>query len=274
MGHMPISEDAASAAVEAERQRIAALLEDRLVESLALLLAQANAYEHALTGHPQARAALSVLASLARRVLQQVRDLEADLYPQVLETLGLEPALESLVSQIIRTHGVQIRLTVERLPERPPHGIELALFRAVQAALDRAVHHARASRATLALHWHDPHLRLTYTDNGIVNAPLDTQRAACDRIEALGGHTAISLSATGSLDLIIHVQIEPPITLTPREIDVLHLLAEGLSNKAIAEKLTISPRTVNFHLDHVYAKLGVSSRTEAIIAAQRMGLLQ
>jgi DNA-binding NarL/FixJ family response regulator len=53
--------------------------------------------------------------------------------------------------------------------------------------------------------------------------------------------------------------------------EVIQLLAEGLSNKEIAGLLFISPRTVNFHLDNIYSKLGVSSRTEAVIYALRHG---
>ena len=50
---------------------------------------------------------------------------------------------------------------------------------------------------------------------------------------------------------------------------MLQLLAEGMSNKEIAQALVITPRTVNFHLDNIYSKLGVSSRTEAAIYALR-----
>ena len=51
----------------------------------------------------------------------------------------------------------------------------------------------------------------------------------------------------------------------------VRLLAEGLSNKAIAGALGISARTINFHLDNLYVKLGVTSRTEAAIYALRQG---
>jgi LuxR family maltose regulon positive regulatory protein len=56
--------------------------------------------------------------------------------------------------------------------------------------------------------------------------------------------------------------------------EVLQLLAEGFSNKQIATRLTITPRTVNFHLDHIYAKLSVNTRTEASIAAMRLGWIK
>jgi DNA-binding NarL/FixJ family response regulator len=61
--------------------------------------------------------------------------------------------------------------------------------------------------------------------------------------------------------------------LTPRELDVLQLLAEGLPNKAIARRLGISEHTVKFHLDAVLGKLDAHSRTEAVTRAARLGLI-
>jgi non-specific serine/threonine protein kinase len=52
--------------------------------------------------------------------------------------------------------------------------------------------------------------------------------------------------------------------LTTRERQVIELVAEGLPNKAIAARLGISARTIEGHLNHVFAKLGVSSRTELV----------
>ncbi len=61
--------------------------------------------------------------------------------------------------------------------------------------------------------------------------------------------------------------------LTPRELEVLAMLAEGLGNKRIAARLAISEHTVKFHLASVYAKLRVSTRTEAVTAGVRRGLV-
>ncbi|HIE38511.1 MAG TPA: response regulator transcription factor [Anaerolineae bacterium] len=63
-------------------------------------------------------------------------------------------------------------------------------------------------------------------------------------------------------------QVEP---LTPRELDVLRLTAQGLTNRAIGHQLGISHRTVQGHLASIYGKLGVSSRTEAVTEAVRRG---
>jgi two-component system, NarL family, nitrate/nitrite response regulator NarL len=61
--------------------------------------------------------------------------------------------------------------------------------------------------------------------------------------------------------------------LTPRELEVLRLLAEGLPNKTIAQRLDISEHTVKFHVNAVLGKLGVGSRTEAVVRATRLGLI-
>lgn len=61
--------------------------------------------------------------------------------------------------------------------------------------------------------------------------------------------------------------------LTPRELEVLQLLAEGLPNKAIARRLDISQHTVKFHVNAILGKLGAQSRTEAVVRATRMGLI-
>jgi DNA-binding NarL/FixJ family response regulator len=64
--------------------------------------------------------------------------------------------------------------------------------------------------------------------------------------------------------------VEP---LTPREREVLALLAQGLANKAIAERLGVSDRTAKFHVNAILGKLGARSRTEALVLAARLGLV-
>ncbi len=61
--------------------------------------------------------------------------------------------------------------------------------------------------------------------------------------------------------------------LTPREVEVLALVGEGMSNKTIARRLGISAHTVKYHLEAVFTKLGVRSRAEAVTRGLRRGLL-
>ena len=69
---------------------------------------------------------------------------------------------------------------------------------------------------------------------------------------------------------IAHPLIEP---LTDRELEVLHLLAGGASNQAIADALIISLGTVKAHISHILGKLDARNRTEAVLRAQDLGLL-
>jgi two-component system nitrate/nitrite response regulator NarL len=63
------------------------------------------------------------------------------------------------------------------------------------------------------------------------------------------------------------------LVLTPREAEVLALMAEGLSNKLIADRLKISDHTAKFHVNSILNKLGAETRTEAVVLAARRGLL-
>ena len=87
--------------------------------------------------------------------------------------------------------------------------------------------------------------------------------------EVLAGKTYLAPSAAAKLaEGVTRVQ------LTPREMATLRLLAEGKANKEIASTLSIGERTVKTHLAHLFEKLGVTSRTEAIKIATRRGLVR
>ena len=85
----------------------------------------------------------------------------------------------------------------------------------------------------------------------------------------LAGKIYLAPAAAAKLaEGVAHVQ------LTPRELATLRLTADGKANKEIANELGISERTVKTHLGHLFEKLGVSSRTEAIKVATRRGLVR
>jgi len=70
-----------------------------------------------------------------------------------------------------------------------------------------------------------------------------------------------------------HVSLEPRPRLTPRQREILELIASGLSTAEVADELTLSPETVRNHLRSVFRELRAHTRVEAIVAAQRLGLL-
>jgi DNA-binding NarL/FixJ family response regulator len=87
--------------------------------------------------------------------------------------------------------------------------------------------------------------------------------------DVLDGKTYIAPAAAAKLaEGVTRVQ------LTPRELTTLRLMADGKANKEIASALDISERTVKTHLGHLFEKLGVTSRTEAVKVATRRGLVR
>ncbi|MFN7110080.1 MAG: response regulator [Brevundimonas sp.] len=71
-------------------------------------------------------------------------------------------------------------------------------------------------------------------------------------------------------EIAIHATEDP---LSPREISILQLVADGSANKVIARRLTISEDTVKAHLRNIFTKLGVNDRTEAVTVALRRGII-
>ena len=272
----PAPDDAASA-VETERRRLAHLLRRDVLEALDLLLTQTRTYASTMAGDTRAHTAFSVLATLGHQVEQQVQDIVATLRPGVLETLGLEPALEAMARQLTRTRGVDVALDLQRLPARPSPSIELALYRAAQQAVDHAIELGQAAQMTMALVQEAGSLAFTLLDNGTAASRTATSSATDPfaepraRIERLGGRLEAGLGSGGSFRTHIAFEVVAPADLTPREMDVIQLLVEGLSSKEIAQRLAIATTTVNYHLENIYDKLGVNSRTEAAITALRHG---
>jgi HD-GYP domain-containing protein (c-di-GMP phosphodiesterase class II) len=89
-----------------------------------------------------------------------------------------------------------------------------------------------------------------------------------------GRHDAEAVEAVlGSAGHRVPRRREGPAGLTPREVEVLKLLARGLTNKEIAERLVISPKTVGNHVEHIYAKIDASTRAAASLFAMQHGLL-
>jgi HD-GYP domain-containing protein (c-di-GMP phosphodiesterase class II) len=107
-------------------------------------------------------------------------------------------------------------------------------------------------------------------------APLDPDRASRElRTQARAGQldgeavNAVLRAASGRAP----TRREWPGGLTAREVEVLALLARGQSNKQIAQRLAVTPKTVSSHVEHVYAKLGVSSRAAATLFATQHALM-
>ena len=116
----------------------------------------------------------------------------------------------------------------------------------------------------------------------VIVVAIEIENAAvADRLAALlGGIPGIRLAAPGEDATVVLVSREPPaaagpaeIELTPRERDVLLMMAEGASNKTIARRLGISVHTAKFHVGSLLEKLDATGRTDAVAHAARLGVI-
>lgn len=115
---------------------------------------------------------------------------------------------------------------------------------------------------------HPDVVRLSDVDDGEAAGALP-ERATSAQIVAAIEALAVGLSvrardtSVGGFSAVLESKLHS--LLTPREIEMLGALAEGLSNKAIARKIDISQHTVKFHLESLFRKLGVRSRAQAVL---------
>ena len=114
----------------------------------------------------------------------------------------------------------------------------------------------------------------------VVAIEIDDPGVADQMASLLGGVAGLHLAAPGEqADVTIvsrnrQSNVEPHgFELTPRELDVLTLLAEGASNKTIAKQLGISVHTAKFHVSSLLEKLDATGRTDAVAHAARRGVI-
>lgn len=192
---------------------------------------------------PLARSGLFALLS-GQPGLQVVGQADASELPSVLASTPAEVAAWDL--------GLAPRAELESVRDRPP-GLKVvvlvseekvakdALALGARGVLMREVGPARLGAALVAVGRGS-----VVVDEALMTALIPAREAASDA---------------------------PTEPLTPRELEVLQLLAQGLPNKAIAARLSISEHTAKFHVNAIIAKLGAESRTEAVVRAARAGLV-
>jgi DNA-binding NarL/FixJ family response regulator len=109
--------------------------------------------------------------------------------------------------------------------------------------------------------------------SGFLQGDTDSDALAAAIIAAAQGLVVVAPSLLDSLLPANSAADTPVEALTPREREVLQLLAEGLPNKTIAARLNITDHTVKFHVNAIMGKLNAQSRTDAVVKATRLGLI-
>ncbi|WP_198088005.1 response regulator transcription factor [Variovorax sp. E3] len=147
------------------------------------------------------------------------------------------------------------------------------------AALVKQLHRRRGGLRILVLSAsedpHDIETALEAGAQGFVHKSADSRQLLDALRRVIGGEQGVvQASPQGSALLpVLSTPTDSLSQLTARQTEVLHLVCEGLRNAQIAERLATSEKTVKAHISAIFAALGVSNRTQATIAARRVGLL-
>jgi DNA-binding NarL/FixJ family response regulator len=105
-----------------------------------------------------------------------------------------------------------------------------------------------------------------------IKAAILTVAAGDAALDPAVQHHVVAALRTGAADDACPAPPDLPDGLTPREAEVLRLIADGLTNTEIAERLVVSPTTVKSHINHLFAKAGLRDRAQAVGYAFRVGL--
>lgn len=272
------------AVAAAERGTVGALDDAALDRALIAIAAFADVKSPFTIGHSERVAAIAAGAAEAAGLseAERTRVRRAALVAQ-LGRLGVSNGIWDKPAPLTLSEQERVRMhpyLMERMLARSPALADLAALavfqqerldgsgypRALSAdAIPLAARILAAADAYCAMREPRPH-----------RAALSATEAEAElRAEARAGRLD-----GGAVENVLHAaghrasrQPTRPAGLTAREVDVLQLLALGLSNRQIADELTVSPRTVGTHVEHIYAKSGATNRATASLFAARHGLL-
>lgn len=157
--------------------------------------------------------------------------------------------------------------------------------------MDLVMPHGDGIEAIAEIKCHNPDLKVvvltTFGDESRVRAAMEAGADGYLLKDADGGALLQAVHAVQQGDMPIHPRVAQHLVrdftkhddtngnkcLTEREKEILQLVSQGLSNKAIAQILSLSAGTVKVHVSNIFEKLGVSNRTEASVLALQMGLI-
>lgn len=191
-----------------------------------------------------------------------------------------------LTNALSEAHGLEVCLSLTDISEYRPFANVAVLLIAWTPTDSTLLSRLRELTATgvrvlvLSIEWTPKSLRDALESGvaGCVIKSADVRGLAAAVRAVASGHIVISPELLTYLAAPPEPQVTVPAaiiaTLTTREVEVLGLLAEGLSTNEVAARLVVSTATVKSHVSHVLVKLGVRSRVQAVLIARELGLYE
>ena len=156
-------------AQEEERKRVAREIHDGPAQSMANVVLRTEIAERLMNANqPQmAMKELKDLKFMVRQSLADVRKIIFDLRPMALDDLGLFPTLRKFVQEMSKREDLPIELNLRGRERRLPSGLEVAIFRLVQEALNNVIKHSKATHVEVFVEYQESFIRVLVKDNGV-----------------------------------------------------------------------------------------------------------
>ncbi len=271
-------------AIDEERSRIARDIHDGAAQHIAHVLHKLEFIQRIWEKQPEV--ALQEIERTRALVQESLHDLRHDitsLVPAQLEEQGFAAALQSLLEEY-RQNEPALSINYKGIDTQSlPLTLEAPIFRIIQEALHNIHKHAQANHVDIDIHILAGLLLVEVSDNGAgfdeTKFPRGSQtrtgimphmglHSMRKRVQQAGGKWEIvSKPGRGTTVKALFPLVSPMTVLTPREREVLHLLVEGLTNREIATRLSVSIETVKSHVHHIMQKMHVSDRTSLAVKA-------
>lgn len=278
----------------AERERVAEELRRTVGRIFAGMRRGASALADELAARPALQADAVDLARMADAGSFQLEQAVRAIDHVPSGRRSLVGSLRGLAEAVEEASGISVVVDVDGRPARLVAAIERTLYRVAYEALSMLWRHGRCDFVRLALTFADDEVTLTVLDDGVGLKARHTGPVTGEGLMAIRGELT---PVGGSLEVdemqphglrlrvaVPRVGPEPPqpqqwrdppspYGLTPRELQVVELVVDGIDNRAIAEVLDISPHTVASHVTSVLRKLRVANRRAVAKKAEAEGLL-
>jgi signal transduction histidine kinase/DNA-binding CsgD family transcriptional regulator len=284
------SHEEIQAAIDRERGRIARDIHDGAAQGIAHAIHSLEFAQRMLEKQPQV--AQREIRRARETLLESLNDLRhsiSALSPPQLERASFAEAVRALLDDFSKVEpAITLRCEGVQIKHLPP-SLEIPLYRFLQEALNNVRKHAHASRVSVGIQSMSGLLVAQVGDDGTgfnveqvlrqsrdaAKAGIPTHfglRAMHERVEQAGG--TLLITSTPGAGTTLKARFPPgqprsPVVLTNREREVLRLLVDGATNRAIADQLSVSIETVKSHVHHIMQKLQVKDRTQAAVLAAR-----
>lgn len=272
--------------IEQERSRIASEMHDSVMQDVAHVTQKLDYIQRILEKQPQV--ALNEIEQARELLDRSLRDLRygiSSLLPVPLEEQEFDEALKSLLHEYGQSQPhLKITYDVDNLSHWP-QALRAPIYRFMQEALNNIRKHASASEVSIRIRQiaglgvaqisdngqgFDPEqVRKNQPDSAAVSLHMGLQTME-ERIRQAGGVLEIHSAPGEGTTLKARFPLnQSSAVLTDREREVLRLMVDGLTNRAISERLSVSLETVKSHVHHIMQKMHVKDRTQAAVIATR-----